>query len=218
MGRPFVAGIVGGVGAGKSAVAGLFRDRGATVLDADAMAGEVLREGTVKAALEEAYGEGILGADGEVDRKRLADAAFGPPSRTGPLNRVVHPRVARRLEAEASSSRAPLVVVDAALLIEGGLSGMCDAVIFVDAPEAVRKARARSRGWPEGEWERREASQAPVDGKRARSDVIVDNGGPLKETRRRVKALYERWTGAVVRGANGDRDRSIRGPSNQKES
>lgn len=201
MARPFVVGIVGGVASGKSFVAGLFRDLGARVEDADAAAKAVLDEPEVREALAEAYGAGVLDADGSVDRLALADAAFGPPPETGPLNRIVHPRVRRRLEKEVFAGTG-VVVLDAPLLLEAGLAAVCDLVVYVEADEAVRAGRARARGWSEAEWRRREASQADAGEKRAAAHVTVFNGGALEETRAQVRAVYDRFVAPRASGAD----------------
>ncbi|MHC4599115.1 MAG: dephospho-CoA kinase [Planctomycetota bacterium] len=184
-----IVGILGGVASGKTAVARLLEELGALVLDADRLGREALRDTVVRANLVDHFGESILGDDGEVDRTRLADTAFGPPSRTEGLNRIVHPAVLRRLQEESARAEGP-VVLDAALLLEGGLLETCDLVIFVSASEARREARARSRGWPEGERARREESQAGLVEKRKIADVEVDNDGPLDVTREQVKKIF----------------------------
>jgi dephospho-CoA kinase len=197
MAKPFVVGILGGVASGKSEVARLLEGLGARVLDADRLGREALRDTVIRANLVDHFGESILGDDGEVDRARLADAAFGPPSRTEGLNRIVHPAVRDRLMEESRAAPGP-VVLDASLLLEGGLLDACDLVVFVSASEAQREARARARGWPEGERARREASQAPLALKREKADVEVDNDGSLDATREQVNAIYrERITPAA---------------------
>jgi dephospho-CoA kinase len=201
--KPFVIGITGGVASGKSAVAALFAALGARVIDADALAREALEEPDVRNALALAFGPGILGADGKVDRRALAEAAFGPPPRTGELNRIVHPSVRRRMQAAARAGRGP-AVFDAPLLLEAGMEADCDLVVFVDAPETVRRERARARGWTEEEWRRREACQVPVAEKRRRAGAVVDDGGPLERTREQVEALARERI-PPGRGARGKR-------------
>jgi dephospho-CoA kinase len=173
-------------------VAGLFAERGARIFDADAVAHAILRTEAVRAKLVALFGEGILGPDGEIDRPRLADAAFGPPPRTEALNEAVHPEVRRLLEAELARAGG-VTVVDAALLLEGGLLDLCDLVVFVEADEATRGARAESRGWDRAEWRRREESQAGLEEKRGVSRAVIDNNGSLEETRKQVEAIVRKW-------------------------
>lgn len=182
-------GIVGGVASGKSAVAAALAEFGVTVVDADAVARDVLTDAGVIAQLAGAYGRDILDDRGAIDRRRLADAAFGPPPNTAALNEVVHPEVVRR--ARALEPEKGLVVWDAPLLLEAGLADHCDVRLFVDTPEAVRRARAGDRGWTEEEWERREASQASLAVKQRACHVMVDNGASFDETKRQLAILYD---------------------------
>jgi dephospho-CoA kinase len=199
MARPFVVGILGGVASGKSTVAGLFEALGVRVLDADSMGKEVLTQAGVSLALVEEYGKSILASDGTVDASSLADAAFGPPPRTEPLNRIVHPRVRERLLEEIGKATGP-VVLDAALLLEGGLGDDCDLVVFVSASRENREMRARSRRWPEGELGRREEAQASLEEKRGRAKVTLDNDGGLDALRDQVEKIFRRW---IVPAAGG---------------
>jgi len=164
----------------------MFQDLGCLLVDADAVAKEALAEPSVKAELARAFGGGVFDAAGEVDRKALAQAAFGPPARTRELNRIVHPAVRKRLREEASRASGA-IVFDAPLLLEAGLEGDCDLVVHVDAPAEVRKSRAAGRGWSEEEWRRREACQAPPDEKKRRAGAVVDNGGPRRALVNRSK-------------------------------
>ncbi|MCU0723522.1 MAG: dephospho-CoA kinase [Planctomycetes bacterium] len=212
--KPFVIGIVGGVASGKSAVAGLFAERGARVIDADALAREVLGEPAVREALARAFGPSVLDASGAVDRKALAGAAFGPPPRAEELNRIVHPEVRRRL-LEAAGRGGGAAVFDAPLLLEAGMGGDCDLLVFVDAPEPVRRARAAARGWAPGEWERREACQRPVEEKRRLAGAALDNGGSLERTREQVAEL---WRTRILPGLSAGRGPGAResGPDRRK--
>ncbi|MHC4780944.1 MAG: dephospho-CoA kinase [Planctomycetota bacterium] len=188
--RPIIVGIVGGVASGKSTVAAMLGDLGATVLDADAIARETLVDPAVKKDLVESYGAAILGEDSEVDHGSLADAAFGPPPNTEALNTIIHPKVRRRLLEESREVSGP-VVIDAALLLEGGLEKDCDLIIFVSASDPVREGRAASRGWPQEERKRREGSQAPVARKLDAAHEVVNNNGALQDLRAQVENLYK---------------------------
>lgn len=180
--QPVVIGLAGGVGAGKSEVARAFARLGCVVADSDKAAREALDRPEVKSRLVEWWGEQILGADGRVDRKRVASIVFGDPGERRRLESLVHPIVRQgraELLAAASAAGAPAVIVDAPLLFEAGLDAECDAVVFVHAPRGVRLERVRvSRGWDEAELERREKVQLPLDEKRKRSDhEIVNDAG-----------------------------------------
>jgi len=178
-----VVGLAGGIGSGKSHVAARLAARGALVSDSDAAARALLREPAIGAVLTGWWGRGILGPDDLPDRARIAAVVFADPTQRKRLEDLIHPLLhAQRdaaLRAAAAADRPPpLFVIDAPLLFEAGLDRACDAVIFVDAPRATRLQRVRmGRGWTEAEFDRREASQIPVEQKKGRSTFIVDNGG-----------------------------------------
>jgi dephospho-CoA kinase len=128
-----------------------------------------------------------------VDHGRLAARAFDSPESVARLNAILHPFVSaeidRRIaEWRAGGFRGP-VVVDAALLLEAGMGNRADVRVFVEAPLEIRRERARRRGWPDGELERRERLQMPLDKKRAACEYVVDNGGSEAETEARVKEI-----------------------------
>ena len=196
-----VIGLTGGIGTGKSTVARLFSSLGAVIVDADAIVHELQAPGTpLVAEIAAAFGPDVLDAAGALDRKRVADLVFRDPERRRQLNALVHPRVgaemARRLEA-ARASGAPLVVVDIPLLFEtrprdrAAARAGFDATVLVYAPRAVQIERAMARdGCSREEAERRIAAQLPIDEKRALADHVIENGGPLAETERQVRALF----------------------------
>ena len=111
----------------------------------------------------------------------------------------MHPRVRARILAELDRARAAgrSSLLDVPLLFEAGLFEQCDEIVFVEAPEAARLARARARGWADDELARREQNQLPLAEKRARSQHVVDNGGDLEATRRAVAALLEELEAAA---------------------
>lgn len=185
-----IVGIVGGVGSGKSALAGwLGRQLRAAVFDADAAGHTALRDDGVKQALRERFGEAIFDERGDVSRPQLAALVFGPePAHAAArqdLEAVVHPVIRRRLLQEIDElqrqEEQDLIVLDAAVLLESGWRPVCDALVFLDVPADVRKARVRqTRGWTSADLERREASQLPLSQKRAAADVVIDNSGRLE--------------------------------------
>ncbi len=193
-----VIGIVGGVASGKSFVAGCLARLGARHLNADRAGHEVLREPEVKAQAGRRWGEAIFDSEGEIDRKKLAEIVFGDEisarrERTY-LEQLVHPRIRQRLESEIEAARVerrPAVVLDAALLLESGWSTLCDSILFVDAPEAARAARAAQRGWTSSDWRRREKSQMPIAEKRVKSHAAIDNAGSQAETEQQVRAYWD---------------------------
>jgi len=199
---PLIVGLVGGIGSGKSFVASLFaRQYGARVIDADRIVGTLLRRPSILARIRRLWGPETIRKDGSLDRKVVARRVFEKRSEVAKLNRLLHPLVRREMRRELARRRRGVVVLDAPLLLEAGLSAWCDVVVFVAAPRAVRLARVkRTRGWDAAELRRREALQLPIARKRARADAIVPNAGSPAETSRAVaRILRDR----IARSANG---------------
>ncbi|MCA9173504.1 MAG: dephospho-CoA kinase [Planctomycetales bacterium] len=188
-----VIGIIGGVASGKSAVADLLVEWGAERFDADAAGHEALRQPAVIHQLVKRWGEGILDAEGQVQRPVVAGIVF-EQSDAGReqlqfLNFVTHPWIRAAFERQRDGCEAPALLVDAALLLEANWDRWCDEVIFVDADETLRRRRAEDRGWSEQQWHARESSQLPLAEKRARATHSVTNNGTLDELRARLEAL-----------------------------
>jgi len=192
-----VIGLTGGVGAGKSAVARLLRELGCLVVDSDDLVRETLREDDVKRTLRDWWGERVFDDASEVDRRAVAGIVFADEEQRRRLEGLLHPRVERKRRAIFSRAEPEVraCVIDAPLLMEAGVDRECDAVIFVDAPRAARLERVRvSRGWDEGELDRREAAQIPLDEKRRSADYVVVNDGDLHALRERVQSVLNRIT------------------------
>src|SRR5262249_20712723 len=127
------------------------------------------------------WGPSIL-ARGGVDRAALAHLAFRSRESVDRLNRRVHPAILREIRREISRSRG-WVVLDAALLFETGADALCDKIVFVSAPRAIRVRRVRARGWGPEELRRRERFQFPVVYKKKKADYVIDNAGPKSRTK-----------------------------------
>ncbi|MFN0020730.1 MAG: dephospho-CoA kinase [Pirellulaceae bacterium] len=184
-------GLVGGIASGKSLVAEQMKSLGGVVLDADRAGHEVLRDKEVIDALHKRWGDGIITLDGSLSRSVIAKIVFsaGNQEEKRYLESVTHPRIAARLEEQISRHRAAgnnVLILDAALLFEAGWDKQCDVIIFVSAPREIRLVRALARGWSERDFLAREATQLPLDEKRARSGYIIDNSGPADQTRHQV--------------------------------
>lgn len=176
---PAVIGIAGGIASGKSAAAKRFAELGCIVIDSDKEARALLLRDDIKRELVSWWGEGVLDAEGEIDRSAVAKIVFADERERRRLEGLTHPLLrtnrARVIE-RAEAAGAPAVILDAPLLFEAGLDAECDAVVFVDTPREVRLERVRTkRGWDEAELERREKSQWPLEQKRSRSDYVVRN-------------------------------------------
>jgi len=188
--RPYILGLTGSIGMGKSAVAAMFAGLGVPVFDADAaVRGLQGPGGALLAAIEAAF-PGTTGAHG-VDRDRLGAAVFGNADALARLEAIVHPAVADlRAAFLADHARAPLVVFDIPLLFEKGGWADVDTVVVVSAPAEVQRARVMARpGMTEEKFARILALQMPDADKRARADHVIDTGTSLAATRHAAQAL-----------------------------
>jgi dephospho-CoA kinase len=187
-------GLTGGIAAGKSEVSRRLAERGAVIIDADAVAREVVAAGTRGLAeVTAAFGPEVLDAGGALDRSRLGEIVFADPALLGKLNAIVHPLVAERmLEIERSAPPDAVVVHDVPLLAENRLAGQYDVVVVVDVPAQAQLDRlTRQRGMPEDQARERMDAQASRADRLAIADIVVDNSGPLAELGRRVDGLWE---------------------------
>ena len=192
-----VLGLTGGIGSGKSMVLSMFANLGAEVIDADQLAREVVEPG--QPALEEiatAFGRDMLMPDGRLDRGKLARIIFADPVARARLNAITHPRIRERMATEMAlrGSRPGLLIVDIPLLYENDRSDTVESVIvvWVDAKTQLRRLTERDGLTPD-EARQRIAAQMPLDEKRARADLVVDNSGSRENTRRQVEAIYRRF-------------------------
>jgi dephospho-CoA kinase len=195
-GKPII-GLAGGIGSGKSTVAGILEELGARVICSDRLNHEELDSPEVLRQLREWWGEFVLTADGRADRAAIRKIVSGDPAARVQLERLVHPRIAARrqalMEAYAADPAVKAIVWDSPLLFEAGLAGQCDRVIFVEAPREVRLDRVmRARGWTTDDLERLEKSQRPLDYKRDRADYRVVNNSDDQELRRQVSDTFSR--------------------------
>lgn len=190
-------GLTGGIASGKSAVSQRMAELGAVVIDADLLARHVMEPGTEGLAeAVEAFGEGILRADGSLDRPVLGQIVFADETARQRLNSIVHPRV--RAESARLREAAPagsVVVEDLPLLVETGQQGRFDVVVVVHAPEQERIRRVvEDRGSTEEDARSRMAAQATDAQREAAADVLLDNSGPPDQLRVQVDELMEKLT------------------------
>ncbi|MFI0978880.1 dephospho-CoA kinase [Streptomyces sp. NPDC021093] len=186
-------GLTGGIGAGKSEVSRLLASYGAVVVDADKIAREVVEPGTPGLdAVVAAFGEGILAADGTLDRPALGAIVFADPERLKTLNAIVHPLVgARSAELEGAAPADAVVVHDVPLLAENGLAPLYDLVVVVDAsPETQLDRLVRLRGTSEADARGRMAAQATREQRLAVADLVIDNDGPLEVLEPQVRKVW----------------------------
>lgn len=194
-GRTRIIGLTGGIASGKSTVARMLREMGAEVIDADAIAREVVAPG--QPALDEivqAFGRGVLSPDGTLDRKALGALVFRDAPSRRRLNAITHPRIAaetaRRI-ADASARGLPLVIYEVTLLVENQLHHGMDGVIVVSLSPEQQVARAVARdAMGEDAARARLAAQATLADRLAVADYVIDNAGSLDDTRRQVEAAW----------------------------
>lgn len=187
-------GLTGGIAAGKSAVARMLVDRGAVLIDADAIARAVVAPGTPGLeAVVAAFGPGILGPDGSLDRPALGALVFADAAAREELNSIVHPLV--RAEAARLRAAAPadaVIVQDIPLLVETGQGKDFDVVLVVAAPLAERLRRmVQDRGMAEADALARIAAQATDEQRAALADAVINNSGTLEQLHQRVNEIWE---------------------------
>ena len=185
-------GLTGGAGSGKSSVAARLRQLGALVIDADALAREVLGPGTD--GLREvvrAFGDAVLRADGSLDRAALAAIVFADAEQRRRLEQITLPRIAARTaELLAGAPDDAVVVHDVPLLVEKAMAPAYDVVVVVDAPVEQRVQRLVGRGMTEADARARIATQATDEQRRAVADVWLDNDGTPDDLRAAVDELW----------------------------
>lgn len=197
-----VIGLTGGIATGVSAVAKMFRELGATVIEADQVARDVVRPGTeVHKRIVEVFGRGVLQPDGAVDRKQLAEVIFRDAAARRRLNAITHPRIRQTISNEVERLREgspdAVVIVDVPLLLDttGPEAFGLEGVIVVYADPQTQVARIMKRdGLTEEEARRRIAAQRPVSEKVTEADWTINNNGSLDETRRQVEDIWRELT------------------------
>jgi dephospho-CoA kinase len=187
-------GLTGGVASGKSTVSAMLRELGATVVDADVLAREVVEPGTpgLQAIVAE-FGPDLLDFDGALDRAALGAVVFADPSRRAALEAIIHPLVrARAAEIEAAAPAGSLVFHDIPLLVETGQAASFGIVVVVDVPEDLQVERAvRERGWSADEARSRLAAQATRAERLAAASHVIENTGTLEDLRQRVAEVFD---------------------------
>jgi dephospho-CoA kinase len=197
-----LVGLTGGIGSGKSTVSALLAERGAVILDADAVARELQRAGQpVLAAMIERFGDEMLTEDGELDRPRLAALVFADPAALADLNSLVHPAVGVELlrRIEAARGTDAVVVLDSPLLAEHPRDGMA-ATVVVDVPiETAVERLVHQRGMTEADALARIARQINRDERLATADRVIDNSGDRAALEAQVDELWD-WLHTLPHG------------------
>lgn len=189
----YLIGLTGNIATGKSTVANMLRDLGATVINADALTHELQRKGTpAYAAIITAFGGTVLSAAGEIDRQALGSIAFSDPEKLKQLEAIMHPAVAVESQRRIAAALTPIVVYEAIKLIEAGRASMCDAIWVVTARYEVQLERlTRDRKMSAAAARTRIEAQPPQSEKIKWASVVIDNSGSIGDTRRQVEAAFQ---------------------------
>jgi dephospho-CoA kinase len=195
--RPFfLVGLTGGIASGKSTVSQQLVELGCRLVDADVLAREVVAPGAPAwRAIVEEFGREVIGADDQLDRKRLGAVVFADPARRKTLEAITHPAITARrqaiLDAWAAEGFDGLVVLDIPLLVEIGAAAHVDRVVLVYAAREVQLDRLMARdGFDRTEAERRVASQMPLAEKVRHAHYVIDSSGTREETGAQVRAVH----------------------------
>lgn len=185
-------GLTGGIGSGKTTVARMLGDRGFHVVDADAIARDIVAPGSpALQELSESFGSGILLPDGSLNRGELAARAFVDKEHTALLNSITHPRIQEETQKRIAAAPGD-VIYDMPLLVDNDLHHDMDLVIVVDVDPETRVKRLAGRGIGEEDARRRIAAQIPDEVRRAAADIIIDNNGSVEDLLPQVEAAIAR--------------------------
>lgn len=192
-----IIGLTGGTGSGKSTVSKFLAHLGAVVIDADKVGHEVFKPGT-KAWQEvvDAFGQGIISADGTIDRRKLGEIVFSNPGARAKLNQVMHPLIYEQVKSrmeEYGRKGAAIIIVEAPLLLEVGWKSLVDEVWVTSASEAtVIKRLKEQKGLPEAQSLARVRAQLTDEERIRQADVVIDTDCALDELKERVEALWRK--------------------------
>jgi dephospho-CoA kinase len=198
MNRKLVVGLIGGIGSGKSRVAAEFEKHGGRVINADQAGHEALRQPAIRDRIVQRWGPDVLKEDGEVNRRKVAAIVFADPPERRALEELVFPWIGQTLRRQIDEAlidrQVRFVVLDAAVMLEAGWNSVCDRLVYVHAPRAVRLDRlSRWRGLSPEEVEARERAQLPLTVKATRADHAIDNSGPPEALAAQVHNLVRSW-------------------------
>jgi dephospho-CoA kinase len=193
--RKKIIGILGGIGCGKSTVAGFFGKLGCGVIDADKIAHEALEKPKIKKELQKLFGNGIIDIDGKIDHWKVAEIAFKSPAKVAQLNRITHPPVLAQIEQLIEEynrqPRIKAIVLDVPLLAEIDWTKRCDKLIFVECDRKKRLQRPRKNGFFDEERIKiREKFQISLDRKKKIAEYIVDNNVDLTGVERQIAEIF----------------------------
>jgi dephospho-CoA kinase len=192
-GRPYVIGLTGNIACGKSLVLATLRELGAETYDADRVAHEVMRHGADSwNRIVERFGEGVIGEDGEIDRRKLGAIVFADPQALDALDHIVHPATVAAIRERVGRSSSNVVVIDAIKLFEAGLATDCDEIWVVDCTREQQIDRLMRRGsLSREEAIKRIGAQPPQAEKLEKADRVIDNSGAPESAVEQVRRLWQ---------------------------
>jgi len=196
-----VIGLTGGIATGKSTVSAILKKAGAEIIDADRIAREVVKKGLpAYREIVENFGETVLLSNGEINRSILGDLIFNDPRKKQLLNRIVHPHVRRetnrQLKDMEKSSPDTIAVLDIPLLFEAEMHKDLSEVIVVYAPEHIQVKRLMKRdNISEADAVARVRSQMPIEEKKNRATIVIDNSGTMQDTRKQTLEIFKTLKG-----------------------
>ncbi|MDD5011566.1 MAG: dephospho-CoA kinase [Phycisphaerae bacterium] len=195
MNKKPIIGILGGIASGKSTLAKELENQGCAVIDADAIAKQLLQTDDVKKQIRDRFGGGVFDTAGQVDKAKLAEMVFTGTASVEAINAIVHPKVLKRTEeliAQYQNDPAvKAVVLDIPLLLETGWEKRCDKLIFVDCSRPARLERASKKGvFDENQLKKRENFQISLDKKQKIAHYIVDNNKDLSELTKQIGEIF----------------------------
>lgn len=190
--KKIILGLTGSFGSGKSTVAGMFKHRGAVVIDADKLAHACICVGkSAYRKIVDFFGRGILSPDKTIDRLKLSQIVFNDPDKLKKLNSIVHPEVIGEIKREIKSTKEGLVVLDVPLLIEAGLGKLVDKIIVVKISRAQQLKRVKGRTLlSEADIIKRIKAQLSLSAKQKQADFVIDNCRTIKETEKQVERVW----------------------------
>ena len=190
--KPFVLGLTGGIGCGKSEAARHLKSLGAKHVDADAISREVTAPGgEALGAIRRAFGERVFASDGALDRRALAQIVFADEAAKRRLEAIIHPLVWARVRRELAEAKEPVAVLDVPLLFESGMDALCGETWVMSAGEGTQIERIRQRdGLSEAQARARIENQMSMAERIARATRVIDSGRPIEETRAELSRLY----------------------------
>ena len=197
--RPFILGLTGGIGCGKTEAARHLTSLGAAHIDADAISRALTAPGgEALPAIRREFGDRVFAPDGTLDRRALAEIVFADAEAKRRLEEIIHPLVRARTLRMIEETNAPVAILDAPLLFESGMDELCGETWTMSVDEAAQIARVRERdGLSEAQARARIANQLPMAERNARAARVIDSARPIEETRSELSRLYRELIGRI---------------------